>query len=285
MARNMRQWMSRSWSGAIKPRPTAPWLVMTTTGVFIPRRSASARSAPGRNSNSAQLLTWSGRRRLITPSRSRKTAGTGLSAKQGLAGGDGDGVLQDRVTVLDHPVVVARNMDRGIDRLQHASTGESHQADRPRPHQARGANRRDDIWRVAAGADRDHDVTRVEHIGELLGEDPLVRGVVRPGGEQRDVIGEGGDAEPGSALDDGGLGEVAGEVARIGRAAAIADHVDVAARIVGIEDDADHALDRADRDPAQHRTDFVDVVFEYGRQGRGAPHQLHRMLSSSSHAY
>src|SRR5207249_9307527 len=111
------------------------------TRVSMARQAASAPSTPGRNSNSSQLLTSSERRRSITPSRSRKTAGTGASGKQRLPGGDGDGMFQQRVTVLDDAVDVARFVDRRIDRLQHSTAGKADEAHRAGAHQASRAYR------------------------------------------------------------------------------------------------------------------------------------------------
>src|SRR5438067_80413 len=164
----MRRWISCSRSAASKPRPTAPWFVTTTTGVPVDRSAASDESTPGRNSNSPQLLTWSGRQRLMTPSRSRKTAGVSGSVNERLARGDGDRVLEHGVTILDDAVVVAGHMDDGVGHLEHVAAAEADQADGRRAHQARRADRGDDVGRIAAGADRDHDVAAVEQVGELL---------------------------------------------------------------------------------------------------------------------
>src|SRR5207237_353011 len=125
------------------------------------------------------------------------------------------------------------------------------------------------------------DVTGVEQVGQLLGKDFLVRGVVCPGGQERDVVGERCHPHAGSALDDGGLRKVTGEMGRIGRAAPVADDVDVAATGVGVEDDLDDALDGADGNLAEHRTDLVDVALQVHRHCRRPLHQLHRRCPPS----
>src|SRR5207302_7511912 len=170
------------------------------------------------------------------------------------AGGGGDGVFEHGVAVLDHAVVVAGHVDRRVHPIQHPTAAKADQPDGGGAHQPSRPDRRDHVRRVAAGADGDHDVTRVQQVGQLLGEDLLVGGVVRPGGQQGDVVGEGGDPQTGAALDDGRLGEVAGKVSGVRRAATVADDVDVTAVRVSVEDDADHPLDGVDRNPAQNGT-------------------------------
>src|SRR5437868_6230155 len=93
---------------------------------------ASVSRVPGKNSNSRQDLTWSGLRRLMTPSRSRKTAmpsSRGVTLlKQRDAGGLGDGVLQHEVAVFDHPVAVTGDVDRRVHCALKKSATEAHDA-------------------------------------------------------------------------------------------------------------------------------------------------------------
>src|ERR1700694_6049754 len=90
----------------------------------------SASSALGRNSNSDQDLTWSGRRRCMTPSRSTKTV---RLLKQCLPGGRGYGVLQDEVAILDHPVVAALDMDPEINQALEPAPVKADQTNRQGP--------------------------------------------------------------------------------------------------------------------------------------------------------
>src|SRR5438132_5802949 len=280
MVSSISRWIRIRPASASSPRPTAAWFVMTTTCRPEACKAARASSTPGRNSNSAQDLTWSGRRRLITPSRSRKMApGRGTPtltlAKQGGPGRFRNGVLEDKVTVFDHAIAVAGDMNRDIDGVLERPTGETDQCNRYGAACPSQLDRGEDVRRIAAGADGHHDVIGVEEVRQLFGEDVVIGGVIGPGREQGNVVAERADAQPRPAVDDRGFGQVAGEVRCRGSTAAVANDVEMAPPAIRLQNDLDHAFDVIHRNPRQDTADFADVIFQ--RDGnRRTLEQLHR---------
>src|SRR5919204_4129433 len=175
-ARRISSWMPSRRVTESKPRPTAPWLVTTTTRAPSRRSAASPTSVPGRNSNSPQLRTWFRRRRLMTPSRSRNTVGRAspwesCSGKESAPHAVRDGVLEDEVAVLDDAIVIAGHVDGALHHRLEGAARETDEGDRPGAVNAGRFHGGEHIRGIAAGADRDHCVPGVEQRVELLGED------------------------------------------------------------------------------------------------------------------
>src|SRR5438105_5329575 len=258
----MRSWMAARSASLRRPRPTADWFVTTTTGAPMRLISRRPSSASGRNSNSAQDLTWSGRRRLITPSRSRKTAASVI--QKAIPDGGGDRVLEHEMAVLDDAVVVVLNVNADVYLMPEPAAVAADEPDRDGPSLACGVDSLQHVGRVAARADGNHEIPGIHQAADRLGEDVVVRGVVRPGGQERDVVGERRDPQPRPAFDDGGLRQVAGEVGCRGGAAAVAEEVDVPVLAVGGADGVDDSGHVGHRDAAERSSDRLDVLFEHG---------------------
>ncbi len=99
------------------------------------------------------------------------------------------------------------------------------------------------VGRIAAAADADHQVARLDEIAQLFGHGNVVPFVVAPGHQRRDVVDQGNGAEAMPAGNVGAFVEVAGEVAGNRAAAAVAADVDARAALPGVEEQVDGGSD------------------------------------------
>ena len=112
--------------------------------------------------------------------------------------------------------------------VQHAAV-EADQRDRGRARFPRVAQAVDQVAGKALAAmdgDQDDNVPRLQQSTHLVGEHVFPRGIVGPSGVERDVVGEAPRVERARSVGDHELGEVAGEVLRRRRRAAVAQRPD-----------------------------------------------------------
>src|SRR5437660_378315 len=133
------------------------------------------------------------------------------------------------------------NAYRQIDQLRQASTTRARECNGGRSCLLRLPGRSQDIRRVAACTDQDHQVVRPYQGRELLGKNAFVAAIIGPRGKQRNIIIERDDAVSGQPLHACSLSQVAGKV-RGGRGAAtIAQDKDSTATPVTIEQQLSYA--------------------------------------------
>ncbi len=79
-----------------------------------------------------------------------------------------------RVHVFDDAVVVAGNVDGDLDERPGAAPVEAEQTDGPSTRLGRGDQSRNHVRRVARRANRQHHISRLDQVADLLGKDALV---------------------------------------------------------------------------------------------------------------
>ena len=88
-----------------------------------------------------------------------------------------------------------------------------------------------DIRRISAAADRQRDIAALCEVSDLLGENEIVRGVVRPSCQQGQVVGQRHHSETllRVAIHARALAQIAGEMRSQGGASAIPEDIDAPA--------------------------------------------------------
>ena len=128
----------------------------------------------------------------------------------------GDGMLQQQVDILHllHSVIGDYNAEMG-DIFDFAAI-ESRKCQGGRTPQICQLQGIDHIHRITAAADADNYISRLDMVLQLLGEDVFISGIISPGGEKRQRIGQGDSPEPGLSRADSPLIQVAVEMMKLG---------------------------------------------------------------------
>src|SRR5579864_7164962 len=107
----------------------------------------------------------------------------------------GDDVRQDHMGIFLLLDILAGSENVGIHEVFYFAASGPQQANSAGPVLFGEQQGVDDVGRIATRADADGYVTWLDDVGQLLGEDMLVSGIIAPGGNQRHMIGEGDGLE------------------------------------------------------------------------------------------
>jgi len=160
------------------------------------------------------------------------------SVLQPVANGGEQRMRNAQVHVLDQLHVVRRHNQAEITQVLHLAAGEPGQSNAEgifSPSQSQGFQH---IGRISARADGEHQVTGLNQVAQLFGEDVFVAGIVGPRGHHGNAVGERDDAKAAALMNPlrGALPQVASKVRGQGRTSAIPEDKYSAAFLVSTEE-------------------------------------------------
>jgi hypothetical protein len=158
--------------------------------------------------------------------------------------------------------VIRRNYDTKIAKRLHFAALKTTQAYGERASLASRLQAKQDIGRIPAAADCQRDIAALREVSDLLGENQVVRGVVRPSCEQGQIVGQRHDSEAllSIAIHARALAQIASKMGSQGCASAISEYIDAAAILESVIELLCYLFDLGMRNRRKHSGEILEIT-------------------------